>query len=1023
MGNYLLFFTLLVAFTFSSAQSNQTDTSEYPYWIEMMQDPKANFFETQKAFEMYWDGRERDKGDGWKPFKRWEWFMEQRVDIDGNKPAPDHVLNEYNKYFSNTQKSWSLEDKNHWKEIGPINLPTNGTSQPNGLGRVNCLGFHPSNQNIIYAGAASGGLWRTTNHGQTWDVLTDTLPTLGVSAVVVDFNDPDIIYIGTGDRDGGDAPGLGIWKSTDEGISWNPSNTGLGNEVVGRLLMNPQDRNTLIAATSDGIYKSTNAGQSWVRKSSNNNHYKDLVYKPGDTSTVYAVAGGTFYRSLDGGENWLQVTNGISGGANRAVIGVSPANSNYVYLVHCHQRTFKGLYRSANSGSSFSLQSTSPNIMDYSYDGSGNSGQAWYDLCIVVDPLNVNTLYVGGVNIFKSVNGGQNWAINAHWTGTNAPDIHADQHTLRTNPLNWRIYSGNDGGVYYTGNGGNNWIDISEGLAIAQIYKIGQSATSEKLVINGYQDNGTAIYNGEWKTEIGGDGMECIVDPIDTNYMYGALYYGDIRRSSNAGTWFSKIASSITETGEWVTPYILQEGNPSTMIAGFKNVWITTNARGFSVNWTQISNNLASTNGQGIRVLENSPVDNDVLFVSRKDGYLFRSDNITASSPIYTNLRSGLPTSTWPRDIEAHPTNVNKVYMVQSNKVYESSNKGQTWTNISGTLPNVSMNCIVYDSSSSGDLYVGSDLGVFFKGSWMNDWKPYSGGLPYSIEVTELEIFYGPTGDQSRIKAATYGRGLWASPLYERPIADFEAEDNQLCVGQSVQFNNLTEGTYDDVLWLFEGGTPDSSKADNPVVTYNQPGTFDVEMRVNSPFEQDVKIKTDEITVDSIPAITISPSMTNINRGDTVILTASGAQVYTWSPTTGLDKFKGAIVKASPKESTTYSVVGTNTFCATGGGTAQAVVNVLETGLDEHQFEGGNIHIYPNPATGSIQIRVEGIASENIQIKLIDGLGRISGDQVRETSGGSSLITMDLSHIPSGLYLLCVEGKTERVITRIVVDH
>jgi len=163
--------------------------------------------------------------------------------------------------------------------------------------------------------------------------------------------------------------------------------------------------------------------------------------------------------------------------------------------------------------------------MDYSSTGSGTGGQAWYDLCVAVDRTNVNVIYVGGVNVFKSTNGGVSWAISAHWVGGGStPSIHADQHDLVISPLSNRLYSGNDGGLYYTANSGSSWIDVSDGLAVAQIYKIGQSAQSRNLVINGYQDNGTAIYDGDWRTEIGGDGMECIIDPTDSNYMYGALY-------------------------------------------------------------------------------------------------------------------------------------------------------------------------------------------------------------------------------------------------------------------------------------------------------------------------------------------------------------------------------------------------------------------------------------------------------------------------------------------------------------------
>ena len=800
-----VFLTALYFAASGFAQAPSGDSSQYPYWIDMMQDVNSNFFGTQRAFELYWEKRERDKGDGWKVFKRWEYFMSQRVDANGNRPKPDQVLREWEKYHGRSAKS-AMGSKKHWTNTGPVQKPVNGgTGQPNGMGRINAIAIHPANNNIIYVGSPSGGLWKTINHGTTWTSLTDTIPTLGISSILIDYSNPNTVYIGTGDRDGGDAPGMGVWYSVDNGLTWSPRNNGMGNRVVGRLIMNPLDSMTLLAATGNGIFKSSDGGQFWKRTSSNVISYKDIVYKPGDTSVVYATATGDFYRSSDGGENWTKITSGLPG-SNRLVIGVSPANSSYVYAVLTNQSTFKGLYLSTNSGISFSLMSSTPNIMDYSSNGSGTSGQAWYDLCVAVDRQNANIIYVGGVNIFKSTNSGVSWAINAHWTGGGgAPAVHADQHDLVISPHTNGIYSGNDGGIYFTNNGGGAWTDLSSGLPISQIYKIGQSAQTDNLVINGYQDNGTAIYDGNWRTELGADGMDCLIDPADSNYMYAEYYYGAIRRSSNYGQNFTSIYSSITETGNWVTPFILLEGSSAVMLTGFNNLWRTTNARAATVTFTKLSNSLAGSNISDIRVLENSHVNNNILYFSREDNRLFRSDDIKNTAPTYTDLTPNLPTIAWPLDIEADPFNANKVYIVQSNKVYVSADKGLSWTNISGSLPNVNMNTIVCDSSSSGDLYVGSEIGVFFRGAWMSDWIPFDGGLPSAMEITELEIYYDADPEKSRIKAATYGRGLWSSPLYRQPTAAFSADDVQACIGQEVHFNDESEGYYHSLQWTFTG--------------------------------------------------------------------------------------------------------------------------------------------------------------------------------------------------------------------------
>lgn len=760
-------------------QPNQAlpDTSEYPYYIQMMQDPEADFRATQSAFEKYWAGRTDYKGNGWKVFKRWEYINEPRVQPDGKLPAPDHVLKEYAEYQS-THLTESVAGD--WTQIGPVNYPANYTIQPTGMGRINCIAFHPTVSSTFWAGAPSGGLWKTTNSGSTWTTLTSAMPTLGVSSILIHPTTPNTIWLGTGDRDAADAPGLGVYKSTDGGSTWNPSNTGMGNETVSMMIMHPSDPNTILAATSGGIFKTVNGGTNWTLKSSNTNYYKDIKFKPLDPSIVYAANYGNFYRSGNTGENWTQITSGVLSGT-RLVIGVSPNQTSTVYLLQTWG-PFVGLLKSTDSGLNFSTQSTNPNIMDYACNGSGGSSQASYDLCIAVDPTNANHIYAGGINTWKSTDGGVNWGIISHWVGSSwgtscAPSVHADIHSLDWSPLlPGRLYSGGDGGVYYTINGGTTWTEISSTLAIAQVYKIGQSATVSNLVINGYQDNGTATNTGSsFTTVIGGDGMECIIDYSDNTYKYGALYYGDIRRST--GGWFYTIAKSgvngITESGGWVTPYILHETVPSTMFVGYKNVWRSTNIKAVStssVTWTKISTGESSN----CAVIEQSPANLDLLYVSRGT-ILKRSENANAVTPTWTTCTSPGFTVT---DLEAHPTGPDTLYATGYGSVYKSTDKGVIWSDISGTLPNVGLNCIVADKNSNEGLYLGTQFGVFYRDATMSDWVQFDDQLP-AVDVRELEIYYNAvTPSNNRLKAATYGRGLWESDLYAPAVPTNTALQN-----------------------------------------------------------------------------------------------------------------------------------------------------------------------------------------------------------------------------------------------------
>lgn len=825
---------------------NKSKNTNGSQWIKMMQDPSANFYETQKAFNSYWKDKDISKGSGWKPFKRWEWFWEQRIDKQGNLPAPDKNYKEYIKYKSSHSKSLN----GNWQNLGPIEQPgNNGTGQPNGNGRINSIAFHPTDENTIYIGAPAGGLWKTTDGGDNWSSNTDDLPTLGVSSILIDYDNTNIMYIGTGDRDAGDSQGIGVMKSTDNGETWVLCNNGMGNATVGRMVMDPDNSNVIIAATSKGIYKSYDGAANWEQKVSNN--FKDIDYHPTDKNIVYAASGGYLYRSNDNGETWNYISNGLPAGS-RASVAVTPANPDYVYVVLSEGSVFKGLYFSDDAGLSFTEQSTTPNIMDYSCYGTGNSGQAWYDLDIVADPNDGSTIYVGGVNIFKSNDKGVTWEINSHWTGDcGVPAVHADQHVLCFNPLNNILYSGNDGGFYYTNNGGTNWIEKTSGIAISQVYKIGQSATVKDYVINGYQDNGTAVYETSgWLTVMGGDGMDCLIDYTDETYSYGEYYYGSITRLHN-NYYDGEITGGISEQGAWVTPFSLHQTDPNTMFVGMKNVWRTKNVKATytsGINWIKISDGIG---GGNINVLENSPANTNIIYVA-KNSNLYRTDNAMDDNPSWLNISSELPETGNISDIEADPFIDNTVFITKGSKVYKSIDKGMNWENITGSLPDVAINTIEYYKNSQEGLYIGTDIGFYYRDSSLDDWIEFSNGFPATASVTEIEFFYdseSPAND--RIRASTYGRGMWDSDLFfTTPTADFEADVTEIPTDCSINFTDKSSGVPHNWAWTFEGADPSSSTEKNPTgITYHNEGVYNVTLTINNPEGEDTKTITDYITV------------------------------------------------------------------------------------------------------------------------------------------------------------------------------
>lgn len=832
----LAFLFLLVGSCWSPITAQEQD------WRLMIQDPSANFYDIQDAYEREMGGIPYTKGLGMKQYKRWEYYWESRVDEQGNFPEPGHILQEMQAYYAHQgqQKSY-LTGSGNWSLLGPIALPNNGTGQLNGNGRLNCIAFHPTNSSIIYVGAPSGGFWKSTDGGSSWSKQVTGMTRLGVSSIVVHPTNPNTIYIGTGDRDGGDVAGYGVWRSTDGGLTWAAYNSGMGNRTVNELIMDPNNSSILYAACSNSrIYKSTNGGASWTSSSIGTNP-KDIAMHPSNSSILYA--GGTrFYRSTDAGASWSLVTSGLPSSSQRIALAVSANQPDWVYILAGQSSGLQGIYRSTNKGVSFSTRATSPNILGYDINGNDNSSQAWYDLVLAADPTNANTIYTGGVNLWKSTDGGSTMTSISYWVGPSSgrDGVHADQHALEFSPHNNALYNGNDGGLYVTANGGTTWDDLSSGLAIAQVYKIGVSQQTADKAINGYQDNGTAISQGTlFQTEIGGDGMECIIDPTTDQYLYGALYYGDIRRSTNSGSSFSSIANSISETGAWVTPYTLDPNNANRMFAGFDNIWRNDAVR-TGTSWTKIS---SFSNTSNIRDIAVAPSNSNVVYLSKYDNSFRISTNALAASPTWTNRAANLPVNNEPLDIAVDPNNWQHVYIALNNNIYESFNAGQSWTDISGTLPNISLNTIVIDENSTvGAMYVGMDVGVYYKDNTLSDWVPYFTALP-NIEVTELEIHYGANACEGLLYAATYGQGLWKSDLKApnsvAPIACFEVDNNSVCSGVQVQLKD--NSAYNPSSWswsispstyYYTGGTNASSQ--HPKVVFTAAGSYSISLTVSN---------------------------------------------------------------------------------------------------------------------------------------------------------------------------------------------
>lgn len=763
---------IILAFCFFlplEAQKQNPQFSQDPIYQQMMRDPNVtNFYAIKAEADSYFQNRDRGRGSGYKQYKRWEQFVEPRLSPSGeliNIAAKN--TEEYEKYVANFDANTlpANYDPGYWTSMGPDDY-IRGWGWNGGLGRVNCIAFHPWTASTIYAGTPAGGLWKyTTSDG--WEPLTDGLPIIGVSGIAVHHTNPNIIYILTGDGDGGHTHSIGVLKTTNGGITWQPTN--LSWNVTDfirpfKLLQHPTNTNIQYIVSNAGIHKTTDGWQTHTLVKTG--LFFDIEFRPGNPSIMYATNQYDFYKSTDSGDTWNIVTNGLpTSGTYRIAIGVTPAHSDYVYLLYGRsgniRSPFQGLYRSYDGGNSFGLKSSLlPNLLGYSNTGSDSAEQYSYDLAIAVSPTNHAEVHVGGINCWKSTNYGSTWTITSWWdeTGSATYDYtHADIHALEFSPLvTNHLYCGSDGGVFRTTDGASNWDDHSDGLVIMQFYRIGTTPQDYDKVVGGTQDNGgNRLDNGVLTHDVGADGFSALIDYTDKNIIYQSTQ-GKLYRSNNNGSSFTNITPPAIQGHTWDVAWTMHPNTPTTMYVGQMDIYRTTNS---GSNWTALGTGNANHYFNEIAI---APTYTSKIYAISND-FVFLSTN---SGSTWSSISAGLPASPDYSYISVDPTYSAYVYMSfygyeAGRKVYRSVNSGTTWSNWSGTLPNVPVNCIVCDNTSNDGVYIGTDIGVFYRDKTMSDWVPYFNQLP-NVIVNEMEI----NTASNILIAGTYGRGLWKTDLY-----------------------------------------------------------------------------------------------------------------------------------------------------------------------------------------------------------------------------------------------------------------
>lgn len=661
-----------------------------------------------------------------------------------------------------------------WEFSGPVNIG----------GRISDIEIHPTEPDTYFVGAASGGIFKTTNGGGSWSAVFDDQQMLAIGDIELAKNNPDIIYVGTGEPNAGGGSlaydGNGIYKSTDGGLSWESKGLpDIGS--VGKIVVDPTDDNTLYVAamgplfrddTNRGVYKSTDGGDTWdqVLFVSDITGVIDLAIHPTNPDIIYAASwerirrpefriyGGEtsrIYRSTNGGASWSELTVGLPSlpeEKGRISIAISQSNPNVLYALYADRNgSILDVFKTTNGGNSWS-----------SLGGGGltNVGFHWWFGGIFVDPTDENIIYNSGFVMEKSTNGGSTW-------GPTFAGVHVDQHALAFNPsVPGEVLVGNDGGFYASFDDGSSWTK-NETLPITQFYRIHADFQNVDKLYGGSQDNSTMRTTtsglNDWNIITGGDGFQPLVDPTNTNIIYTLAQRGFLQKSTDNAASFNVVLSGI-DSGElknWDTPIILDPANSNIMYYGAERLYRSTDAAG---NWTAISPVLhdgpySGNNGFGtLTSIDVSTLDIAKLIAGTDDGNIWVSSNTGAS---WTNVSATLP-DRWVTKVLYSRFESNTIYVTLSGyrfgedngHVYKSTNLGASWTNIGTSLPDIPVNDIVQDSF--GNLFLGTDIGVLGSEDEGANWIPIGANMP-SVVVTDLHLHEGA----DLLFAATYGRSSY----------------------------------------------------------------------------------------------------------------------------------------------------------------------------------------------------------------------------------------------------------------------
>ncbi len=741
-----------------------------------------------------------------------------------------------------------------WQPLGPGNIG----------GRTRSLLIHPSTPNTMYAGGVAGGVWKTTDGGASWNPTSDLLDNIAVGTLTFAGQggpalDTNVIYAGTGESffNQDSVRGAGILKSTDAGATWTrlPTTANSNFNFVAKVAADPNNAQVVLAATRTGIFRSADGGANWTQTfvDASGSGATDLEVRTDlNPPTVFASIGqfsGTtghgIHRSTDGGLTWSPVfTEAQLPDMGRIDLAVAPSQQSTIYALIADDANgdrVLDVRRSTDGGATWGsrLTASAPTSFDPSNPkwllltnpiianlttcnfGGGDSflSQGWYDNIIAVAPHDPNVVYAGGIDLFRSDDGGANWGIISYWWVSGFPGyVHADQHYIAFHPgwngtTNQTAFIGNDGGVFTTDNAlaatGSGvtlglcydsngsvptavlWNDLNSGYEVTQFYHGRAFPSGTDTYFGGTQDNGTLLGTDAsgrdgWISIQGGDGGYVEVNPSNPDIVFAEFTRKSMTRSKDGGLTFLDAVANLPDSTsyQFIHPFRLDHSNPEIMWYGGRQPWRTTNASSATddlfnlianITWTQAG---ASVTGQTISSWGINPANSNHVCFGTTNGNVFRNFSALSGTAAtnwtqQTGSVAGAGSYVSWLEFDPNDTTGNTIYATQSRfgfgHVFRSTNGGANWTDITGNLPDIPAHTIRVHPGMPGILWIGTDIGVFSSidggATWVQENAP-----GFANTVVEALEFQNPT----TLYAFTHGRSVFRATVTGATVAEWQ---------------------------------------------------------------------------------------------------------------------------------------------------------------------------------------------------------------------------------------------------------